>query len=287
MYEWRRLRAHGVLLLIVAFGLLPALSRAEQSIADDRVLRVQDGSSARQYAVEELVAAIGLAELEVAKDPHFGPNRVFAGFALEPLLKHIGLGDAPELLLVCADGYRIPFEASTLSQSQLHGLLAIRDTALPADGERHWAAYRHGAETISFDPFYLVWASTDEGADLGTETLPWPFQLSEIHRFDRGAYFAPARPPPGAGDAPLEGFGIYTAHCGKCHRMRGVGGDVGPALDREGSLSSVFTAAQLRDYVRHDGSRYPQSKMPQFSKLLGPTEIDQVVAYLQAMQPGR
>jgi mono/diheme cytochrome c family protein len=287
MYERRRLRAHGVLLLMVALGLLPALSRAEQSIADDRVLRVQDGSSARKYAIEELAAAIGLVELAVAKDPHFGPNRVFAGFALEPLLNHIGLGDAPELLLVCSDGYRIPFDVSALSKSRLRGLLAIHDTALPADGKSHWAAYRHGAETIDFDPFYLVWASTDEGADLGTETLPWPFQLSEIHRFDRVAYFASARPPPGAGDAPQEGFGIYTAHCGKCHRMRGVGGDVGPALDRVGSLSSVLPTAQLRDYVGHESSRYPQSKMPQFSKLLSPGEIDQVVAYLQAMQQRR
>jgi len=135
-----------VLLLIVALGLLPALSACEQSVADDRVLRVQEGSSAQQYAVEELVAAIGLAELEVPKDPHFGPNRVFAGFALETLVNHIGLGDASELLLVCADGYRIPFDASLLPQSQLRGLLAIRDTALPADAETHWAAYRHGAE---------------------------------------------------------------------------------------------------------------------------------------------
>ena len=275
-----------VRILIAALALLPAWSRAEPSIADDRVLRVQDGSSARQYAVEEIAAAIGLTRLEVAKDPHFGPDRVFEGFALEPLLDHVGLGDAPELLLVCADGYRIPFDRAASSRSRLRGLLAIRDTALPADGETHWAAFRHGAEIVSFDPFYLVWASTGEGVDLGTETLPWPFQLTEIHRFDRSAYFAPARPPSDAGGVQ-EGFQIYTAHCGKCHRMRGVGGEVGPELDREVSLSSVLTTAQLRDYVRHDGSRYPQSKMPQFSTLLSATEIDQVVAYLQAMQPKR
>jgi mono/diheme cytochrome c family protein len=280
-------RIRAALLLIVALGLLTALPSAGQPIADDRVLRVGQGSSAREYTVPELVAAIGLTELEVAKDPHFGPKRVFAGFALEPLLNHIGLGDAPELLLVCADGYRIAFDASALSQSQLRGLLAIRDAALPADGGARWAAYRHGAETVSFDPFYLVWASSDARADLGTETLPWPFQLTEIHRFDRVAYFAPARPPPGAGESPRAGFGVYTSHCGKCHRMRDVGGDVGPALDRQGSLSSVLTTAQLRDYVRHDGSRHPQSKMPQFSKLLSPSEIDDVAAYLQAMQPGR
>ena len=69
--------------------------------------------------------------------------------------------------------------------------------------------------------------------------------------------------------------------------MRGVGGDVGPAIDREGSLSSVLNASQLRDYVRHEGRSYPRSKMPQFSKLLSATEIDQLVRYLQSMQPRR
>jgi hypothetical protein len=69
--------------------------------------------------------------------------------------------------------------------------------------------------------------------------------------------------------------------------MRGVGGDVGLALDREGSLSSLFTTAQLCDYVRHDESRFPESKMPQFSRLLSSREIDQVVAYQQAMQPAK
>ena len=115
----------------------------------------------------------------------------------------------------------------------------------------------------------------------------WPFQLTEIHRFDPDNYFAPARPPGDANDAVQEGFAIYTTHCGKCHRMRGVGGDVGPALDRDNSLSSLLTTAQLHDYVRHDESRFPQSKMPPFSKLLSPTQIDRVVAYLQAMQPGQ
>mgnify|MGYP000532494416 CR=1 FL=1 len=93
--------------------------------------------------------------------------------------------------------------------------------------------------------------------------------------------------PAGAADDLQQGFALYTAHCGKCHRMRGVGGDVGPALDRKGSLSSLFTTAQLRDYVRHDENRFPQSKMPPFAKLLSPEEIDQVVAYLQAMQPAK
>ena len=161
------------------------------------------------------------------------------------------------------------------------------DTALPADGQDNWLPYQHGAEIVSFDPFYLVWTGFDDGIEVDTRKLPWPFQLIEIRRFERETYFAPARPPSGADDDLQEGFAIYTAHCGKCHRMRGVGGEVGPALDREGSLWSVLTRAQLRDYVRHDESRFPQSKMPQFSKLLSPTEIDQVVAYLQAMQPPR
>jgi len=287
----RRLRDTGRVppssLLTLVFGLLPVLLWSAHSLADDRVLRVQDGSATRQYPVAELISAIGLTELRVPEDPHFGSDRVFVGFALEPLLNHIGLGDAAELLLVCADGYSIPLDAAALSRPEVRGLLALRDSTLPVGGETHWVPFRHGAEIVSFDPFYLVWAGTDESIDLGTEVLPWPFQLTEIRRFDRQTYFAPARPPAGAAEALREGFAIYAGHCGKCHRMRGVGGDVGPALDREGGLSSVFTTALLRDYVRHDKSRFPQSKMPQFSKLLSPEEIDQVVAYLQAMQPDR
>ena len=229
---------------------------------------------------------VGLAELAVADDPHFGSQRVFEGFALDALLREVGLGDATELLLVCADGYRIPFDAAVLARPGLHALLAIRDKALPADGESHWPPYRHGAEPIGFDPFYLVWASDDPKVDLGTQSLPWPFQLTEIHRFDAAAYFAPARPPAAAGDAARQGFRSYAAHCGKCHRMRGVGGEVGPALDRQGGLSAVLPAAQLRDFVRHEERVFPHSKMPDFSVLLNAEELDQLVAYLQAMQAG-
>jgi mono/diheme cytochrome c family protein len=281
-----RIRAYRVLLILIA-GLSPMQSLAEYTITDARVLNVFDGTAQRQYTVSELVAAIGLTELRVAKDPHFGSNRVFSGFALQSLLKHIGLSDAPELLLVCADGYSIPFDASMLEQSAHHGLLAIRDTALPADGKTHWESYRHGGEIVNFDPFYLVWAGEFERMSPDTEALPWPFQLTEIRRFDRDSYYAPARPPAGAGSAAQNGFAIYTAHCSKCHRMRGVGGEVGPALDRDSSLSSLLTTAQLHEYVRHDESRFPKSKMPPFSKLLTPEQIDQVVAYLQAMQPGQ
>ncbi len=82
-------------LLAILALLLPALIRAAPSPADDRVLRVHDGASERRYPVAELIAAVGLSELRVAEDPHFGPDRVFAGFALEALLDHVGLGVAP------------------------------------------------------------------------------------------------------------------------------------------------------------------------------------------------
>ena len=95
------------------------------------------------------------------------------------------------------------------------------------------------------------------------------------------------RPPSDAAEAVRKGFAAYTAHCGKCHRMRGVGGEVGPALDREYSLSSVLTREQLLDYIRHDEGRYARSKMPRFSKLLSATEIDRVTSYVRAMQPAR
>lgn len=252
---------------------------------DDRVLVVRDGEAVRRYPLAVLVETLGLAQMTVAQDPHFGPQRTFAGIPLPALLAHVGLADAPELLLVCADGYSIPFDVAAVRAQPVRGLLAIRDTALPADSPEHWLPFRHGAEPIDFDPFYLVWVSPEPAADLGTETLPWPFQLTEIRRFDRAAYFAPAAPPALAGRAAQEGFSVYMAHCGKCHALRGIGGSVGPVLDRDASLASLLTDEQLRDFVRHDPARFPQSKMPDFGHLLGAAEIDAVVAYLKAMQP--
>ena len=89
---------------------------ANRSISDNRVLLVRDGATAREYKVSELVTAIGLTELQVSKDPRLEPDRVYVGFALRPLLKHVGLCAARELQQVCADGYRIPFDLSTQSK---------------------------------------------------------------------------------------------------------------------------------------------------------------------------
>ncbi len=225
------------MLFTLAFGLLQALLWAGPSLADDHALRVQDHGVTRHCPVADRIAAIGLTELRVANDPHFGPDRVFAGFASKPLLEHVGLGDAAELLLVCADGYNVPFDAAVLSRPALRAVLAIRDEALPTEGEAHWAPFRHGTQIVSFNPFYRVWASADEDEDLGTEAMPWPFQLTEIRRFDRARHFAPAQPRADAHVVVRKGFEVYAAHSSKCHRVRGVGDDVGPALDRDAGLS--------------------------------------------------
>lgn len=146
---------------------------------------------------------------------------------------------------ICADGYRIPFDTSTLSRPQLRGLLAVRDTELPAVGETHWLPYRHGDETIDFDPFYLVWAGSDESTDLDTKRLPWPFQITEIQRFDREADFAPARPPEGAADDLQRGLTIYIDHCGKCRSMRGVGGAVGRSFPTRPLWADQHTRTEI------------------------------------------
>ncbi len=265
-------------------ALVSLLLVAGPALGEDRVLRVGDGEAVREYPVPELVAALGLGELAVPRDPHFGRDRTFAGLALGPLLEHVGLGDATEVLLVCEDGYAVALDTSLVAQPGLDALLALRDAAVAGDGEAHWPPFRHGAELVDFDPFYLVWASADPGRDVGSDALPWPFQLVEIRRFDRKAYFAPARPPEGSGDDLARGFATWRAHCGKCHRMRGVGGEVGPALDREGGLASVLPLEALRDFVRHEKASFPRSKMPEYGKLLDPAELDAVVAYLKAMQ---
>ena len=53
------------------------------------------------------------------------------------------------------------------------------------------------------------------------------------------------------------------------------------------SLASALGHEQLVAYVRHDANLFPESKMPQFSKLLTPAQLDRVVSYLEVMQPSR
>jgi hypothetical protein len=58
---------------------MSAPCRADEATTNDRVLRVQDGTEAREYPLAELIVAVGLTELRLSNDPHFGPDRVFAG----------------------------------------------------------------------------------------------------------------------------------------------------------------------------------------------------------------
>ena len=51
-----------------------------------------------------------------------------------------------------------------------------------------------------------------------------------------------------------------------------------------GGLASVLPTPQLRAYVRHEKRLFPHSKMPPFSEILSPSQIDELVAYLQEMQ---
>lgn len=255
------------------------------AVADERRLQIGDGAETRTYSLGDLERALGLSQLRVDPDPQFGAARVYVGFPFEALLAHVGLGDAAGLLLISADGYSVPVDLAGIRNRPVSGLLAVRDAEFAPDSPQHWRPYRHGAEWIDFDPFYLVWsaqpgASTDAS---DTEALPWPFQLTEIRRLDRDAYFAPARPAADASPAVWQGFGVFTAQCGKCHRLRGVGGGVGPVLDREGALPSLLPDAELARFIAHDPEQFPNSKMPAFRNRLTPAEIGAVAAYLRAM----
>lgn len=280
-------RVRGLLGTLLAI-LLPLNTLVAVAETEERTLIIQDGDARRHYPVTQLVAELGIQRLAVPQDPNYGTAHAYSGFGLRRLLDHVGLGDAKDLLLVCADGYSIPFAAQEILAKDVQGLLAIRDLAMPEGGSTHWQRFRHGAEVIDFDPFYLVWAARDEAGaqapSLGPDSIPWPFQLTEIRRFDPDDYFAAARPSPPADSQVQAGFELYKAHCGKCHRMRGVGGSVGPELDRAFGLASLMTPEQLTGLVEHSPERYPQSKMPVFGQILRPAEITKVVAYLEAMQ---
>ncbi|MFV8816282.1 c-type cytochrome [Haliea sp. E17] len=265
--------------------LLAQLLLLSLAYADERRLAVLDSSGReRFFPVETLLAEFGSREVTVF-DPQFGVPRSYRGVPLRPLLAALGLADE-DLVLECTDGYSIALPKVLLADPALEPVLALADSE-PSPG-LHWQLYPHGREMVNFDPFYLVWAVRDvdpHSAAAGERVaeLPWPYQLTRLVPADR--YYLPS-PPPATAQAVRAGYASYVSHCVKCHRLQGVGGAVGPELDRSGGMLQVLDDSQLQQLILQVTDYFPRTKMPVYAGKLGEGELRDLVNYLRWMTAG-
>ncbi len=255
---------------------------SEEAAADERVLRLDNGTGPQSLTVDALLASHTAVTLTL-DDIEYKESHTYQGILLRDLLQQAGFAEGAQLMLVCTDGYSIPFDSSVLSDPQWQGLLALQD--IEASEGKHFIDFQHGADLVNFAPFYLVWTQTPGTPSAATSSvhdLPWPYQLTEIRLLQPADYQA-AMPDADAAPVVQQGFDLYFKHCIKCHSANGSGGTLGPPLDAEHGLAALIARGDLAQRISQISKFYPQSKMPDFNSSLNATEADALVAYLDSL----
>jgi ubiquinol-cytochrome c reductase cytochrome b subunit len=115
--------------------------------------------------------------------------------------------------------------------------------------------------------------------------------LSKPGSIEEAISAASSEAPAGGGPAPQavtataesigRGAAIYQANgCSGCHRVKGLGGAIGPDLSDEGSQSR--SREWLSIQIRNPKAHFPDTIMPSFSKLSG-QEMNDLIDYLMGL----
>jgi hypothetical protein len=103
-------------------------------------------------------------------------------------------------------------------------------------------------------PPQLAWPNLDQrGLDADPRAALWwtgPVEVLEVVAWDR-TWGRALRPPPGISDPARLGAGQYAMRCAACHRLHGLGGQRGPALD--GAVGRLGLAGFVGATQRHPG----------------------------------
>lgn len=253
-------------------GFLLCLLLSPLGVDARELLINRPGQPAVVLTEADLEAHFGLTTLTLF-DIEYQQDRRYQGVLLRDVLRYGGFNAGEGLILKAVDGYSIAFDSAVLQQQGLIGLIAMRD--LDAPEGRYFEPFLHGREWVDFAPFYLVWLRLDETAT-ALEKLPWPYQLHAIES-NPSDYYAAIAPP-----LPLQSaYHLYLDHCVKCHAIKGIGGSLGPGLDRDGGMAQYLDDSRLHQMIGRVTDFFPKTKMPVFETSLSADEIDQLVAYIR------
>jgi mono/diheme cytochrome c family protein len=247
-----------------------------------------------------------------------GEERQYEGLELEHLLNLAAVNENYTILKVhCRDGYESEVPLSTLRRGRF--LLAVRDVGaapsaflpyeemiylqkktpeltqrleketLSQDEREKLTKERDHARTLSKDlaelgnqgPFYPIFLP-DESLPKEEDWSP-PFCVDRL-TFKKEATDLTAALPHGLPeDHPaVRGSSLFQSRCSSCHSVNGIGGLVGPELNRPLSVTEYWTEAGLRQMMKDPSQVRENSKMPAFH--LKDPMIDDILAYLRWMR---
>lgn len=278
-----------LILLLAACSVRPNPPEEARSKADTTArLEVVTPSGTRTFTLDELRRAIPADTASVAHDPaHEGRAKRYAGFPLERVLALAGARTAAGevLYFVASDGYRATM-SEPASDPRVKGIVAFADL----DATGGWEPVKHGAQSISPGPFYLVWESRTPG-DSAALARPWPYQLARIEMVDPRRKFGRIYPTGVPDDDPVaRGFRAFAIEshggdqCVACHALNRQGGNVGPELNVPRNITEYRDEATLAAFIRNSRSFRAGSAMPVFEGRLTDREIADILAYLRWMR---
>lgn len=240
----------------------------------------------RPVKLSEARTTLPLVTLTTNPPAYHGQVKRYRGVDLGDLLREEGakLERDTTLTFVCNDGYR----------SQIPAALLAKHRAVLA-----WAEVNAAGKEVPFElvklasgkrldpgPLYVVWETISV-----KDTYPagWPFGVLRIE-VTEGSAASPIDPdrmaPAEAGASVRDGFAIWSRVCFACHSLNGIGGRIGPELNRPINVTTYFDRPILERYIRDWQSvREPHGneKMPRLTDLLTAAEVTSVVDYLAWM----
>jgi mono/diheme cytochrome c family protein len=276
----------------------------------------KEGQDSKTTSFQEFSSLENLPELSYRDSLH-GEERKYRGLSLEQLRT---LGDAGESYRVvrfhCRDGYVSEVPTETLGRGRF--ILAFRDLGAapdtflpvekmtylkekPAELEKRLASpdlsleekeslekERDHLNTLAKDmralknqgPFYPIFIPDPELPE--KERWNPPFCVSKVEFAKSKVDRSKASPQGLPDDHPvMRGNRQFEQRCAVCHSINGIGGAVGPELNRPLSVVEYWDREALRQLMKDPSQVRGNSKMPAFH--LKDEEIDEILTYLDWM----
>ena len=232
-----------------------------------------------EVSIAQLDEAVGAETRRIRSDFMYEADKTFIGYDLAAVMRRFGLPLEEDYLFVCEDGYEASVPAQLLQDAELQGFLARGDAQAPTNAA--WAPLPASQAAAELSPLYLAWRSEKlSAAEL--RALPWPYGLREIRPVNLANRLAGLTPDAAASAVVQRGHALYRRECVKCHRLAGVGAQLGPDLSY-GATVKFLNHDALVEVVANIGRYYPGSKMPDYADSLAPAELDALVHYLRHM----
>lgn len=213
----------------------------------------------------------------IPHDPVYKSAKQYLAYPLADITNKLAIPDGQNaddwmLVFTAADGYNVAMAYQDALKEQ--GYIAFKDTAAAAN---NWQTFKFGKQTITPDPYYLVWPK--DGLDKWR--YPWPFQLVAVSLQPTNVYYGAAAPVNSNNPQVKHGFALFSRYCIRCHSVNLAGGNVGPELNIPKNVSEYFQEQELVGFIRNASAYRVGTKMPSFENLMTVDDTQAIVDYLK------